>query len=84
MHRRILLSIPCTMAVVLSACFLKPQGPTLKTQLEESRIKMSQVESSLQQTAAELKDAEKARIQFWFCVFAPLWHFIINVQHSPD
>ena len=63
MHSRILLTIPYAMVVVLSACFLKPQGPTLKAQLEESQIKMSQVENSLQRTAAELEESEKTRIQ---------------------
>ena len=63
MHRRIFLIILCAMMVVLSACFLKPQGTTLEAQLEDSRIQRTQVESSLQRTAAELQDSEAARIK---------------------
>jgi chemotaxis protein MotB len=63
MQRGILLIIPCAMVVVLSACFPKPQGPTLKAQLEDSQFKISQVERKLQQTVAELKSTEEARFQ---------------------
>jgi chemotaxis protein MotB len=47
--------------VVLSACFLKPQGPTLKRQLEDSRIQASQAERRLQEMAAKLEDFQEAR-----------------------
>lgn len=61
MNSRILLIIPCSMLVVLSACFLKPQGPTLEAQLEDSRIQTSQAEKRLQLLAAELEDSQEAR-----------------------
>ena len=61
MSSRILLIISCSILVVLSACFLKPQGPTLKAQLEDSRTQMSQAERRLQEMAAELEDSQEAR-----------------------
>jgi chemotaxis protein MotB len=61
MPSRILLIISCPIVVVLSACFLKPQGPTLESQLEDSRIQASQAERRLQEMAAKLEDSQEAR-----------------------
>jgi len=61
MPSRILLIISCSIVVILSACFIKPQGLTLEDQLEDSRIQASQAERRLQQMAAELEDAQEAR-----------------------
>ena len=61
MPSRTLLIISCSIVIVLSACFLKPQGPTLEAQLEDSRIQASQAERRLQQIAVELEDSQEAR-----------------------
>jgi chemotaxis protein MotB len=61
MPNRILLIISFSMVAVLSGCFLKPQGPTLEDQLEESRIQTSQAERELQLMGAELKDSQEAK-----------------------
>ena len=61
MPSRILLIISCSIVVVLSACFLKPQGPTLEAQLEDSRIQTTQAEGRLQEMAAKLEDSQEAR-----------------------
>lgn len=61
MPNRILVFISCAIVVVLSACFLKPQGPTLKSQLEDSRIQASQAERRLQEMAAKFEDSQEAR-----------------------
>jgi len=74
MHSRILLIISCSVVMVLSACFLKPQYSTLDAQLEDSRAQksrakdrleylegeLSQAERKLQLMTAELKDSEEA------------------------
>jgi len=74
MHSRILLIISCSVVMVLSACFLKPQYSTLDAQLEDSRAQksrakdrleylegeLSQAEGKLQLMTAELKDLEEA------------------------
>jgi len=78
MYSRILLVISCSIVMVLSACFLKPQYSTLEAQLEDSRIQksqaknrleyleseLSQAERKLQLMAAELKDSQKERNKF--------------------
>jgi len=61
MPNRILVCISSSIVVVRSAGFLKPQGPTLKAQLEDSRMQTSQAERRLQQMAAKLEDAQEAR-----------------------
>jgi chemotaxis protein MotB len=61
MPSRILLIISCSIVVVLSACFLKSQGPTLEAQLEDSRIQASQAERRLQEMSAKLEDSQEAR-----------------------
>ena len=61
MPSRILLIISCSIVAVLSACFLKPQGPTLKSQLEDSRMQASQAERRLQEMAAKLEESQAAR-----------------------
>ena len=74
MHSRILLIISCSVVVLLTACFLKPQYSTLDAQLEDSRAQksrakdrleylegeLSQAEGKLQLMTAELKDLEEA------------------------
>jgi septal ring factor EnvC (AmiA/AmiB activator) len=74
MPSRRLLMIACLIAMVLSACSLKPQYTTLEAQLEDSRTQKSQAknrlefleneltesERKLQVTAAELKDSREA------------------------
>jgi len=61
MPSRILLIFSCSIVVVLSACFLKPQGPTLEAQLEDSRIQATQAERRLQGMTAELEGSQEAR-----------------------
>ena len=74
MHSRILLIISCSVVMLLTACFLKPQYSTLDAQLEDSRAQksrakdrleylegeLSQAEGKLQLMTAELKDLEEA------------------------
>ena len=62
MHSRIMLVITCSIVMVLSACFLKPQYKTLEAQLEESRIQQSQTNQRLENLESELSRAER-RIQ---------------------
>ncbi len=59
MHSKILLMISCSMVMVLSACFLKPQYKTLEAQLEESRIQQSQANKRLKNLESELAQAER-------------------------
>ncbi len=75
MPSRILLMISCSIAMVLSACLLKPQYTTLEAQLEDSRTQksqaksrlafledeLSQTERKLQLATAELKDSKERR-----------------------
>ena len=70
MPSRRLLMISSLIAMVFSACFLKPQYTSLEAQLENSRIQKSQAERKLQQaerklqlTAAELKDSSETGIK---------------------
>jgi chemotaxis protein MotB len=74
MHSRILFIISCSVVMLLTACFLKPQYSTLDAQLEDSRAQksrakdrleylegeLSQAEGKLQLMTAELKDLEEA------------------------
>ena len=59
MHSRIMLVISCSIVMVLSACFLKPQYKTLEAQLEESRIQQSQANQRLENLESELSQAER-------------------------
>ncbi len=59
MHSRILLIISCSIVMVLSACFLKPQYTTLEAQLEDSRIQKSQAKNRLEYLESELPQAER-------------------------
>ena len=61
MHSRILLTILCSMVMVLSACLPKSQYTKLEAQLEDSRTQNSQAENRLQLMTGELKDLEEAR-----------------------
>ena len=74
MPSRLSLMISCSIVMVLSACFLKPQYTTLEAQLEDTRTQKSQAknrlefleneltasEKRLRLTAAELKDSREA------------------------
>lgn len=74
MHSRILWVASCSIVMLLSACFLKPQYTTLEDQLEDSRTQklqskkrleyleneLSRTERRLQLLATELKDASAA------------------------
>ena len=55
MRNRIWLMILCPIVMVLSACFLKPQQPTL----EELRVQTSQAEQRLEYLEGELSQAER-------------------------
>ena len=59
MHSRIMLVISCSIVMVLSACFLKPQYKTLEAQLEESRVQQSQANQRLENLESELSQAER-------------------------
>ena len=59
MHSKIMLVISCSIVMVLSACFLKPQYATLEAQLEESRVQQSQANQRLENLESELSQAER-------------------------
>ena len=58
MPSRLLLIIPCSLALLISACFLKPQFSTLEDQLEDSRNQKYQVKSRLASLEKELAESE--------------------------
>ena len=51
--------IPCALALLVSACFLKPQFSTLEDQLEDSRNQKYQAKSRLALLESELAVSEK-------------------------
>ena len=59
MPSRLLLMISCLIAMILSACFLKPQYTTLDAQLEDSRTQKSQAKNRLDFLEAELAESER-------------------------
>ncbi len=59
MHTRIFLIISCSVVMVLSACFLKPQYSTLDAQLEDSRAQKSRAKDRLEYLEGELSQAER-------------------------
>ncbi|MGD8291407.1 MAG: hypothetical protein PVF37_06865, partial [Desulfobacterales bacterium] len=59
MPSRLILMISCALALLSSACFLKPQFSTLEAQLEDSRNRKDQVKSRLAFLEKKLAESEK-------------------------
>ncbi len=59
MPSRLILMISCALALLVSACFLKPQFSTLEDQLEDSRNQKVQIKSRLAFLENELAESEK-------------------------